>query len=110
MKPKQFYQYAAKWGNCLAIRIPNNIVKQLGVEPNTPLDVSIKKTEAGDATEQLLAAIKKLGPSLKRFSDQEILNSFVMARYSELTGANLPESYKKIQDIVSKILDGLKNP
>ncbi|HII71820.1 TPA: hypothetical protein HA265_03640 [Candidatus Woesearchaeota archaeon] len=107
MKSNAFQGYAAKWGNCLAVRIPNNIAKEMGIEPDTPLDVKITKTPKGDATQQLLAALKRLNPSLKKFSDQEILNSFVMSRYAELTGGEVPEKYLKIQDEVAKILDQL---
>ena len=108
MKSRTFSQFAAKWGNCLAIRIPNNIVKEMGIEPDTPLDIKLIKTPKGDATQQLLQILKKLNPNLKRFSDQEIINSFVMTKYTELTGSEINPNYKKIQEEVSKVLDQLQ--
>ncbi len=107
MKSKTFEGYAAKWGNCLAIRIPNNVVKELGIEPDTPLDIKISKTPKGDATQQLLTVLKRLNPSLKKFSDQEIVSSFVMSKYGELTKKDIPEKYQKIQEEVSKVLNQL---
>ncbi|MFC1722657.1 AbrB/MazE/SpoVT family DNA-binding domain-containing protein [Nanoarchaeota archaeon] len=109
MKSRNFQGYSAKWGNCLAIRIPNNVVKELGLEPDTPVDIKLTKTPKGDATQQLLTVLKKLNPSLKKFSDQEILNSFVMSRYEELTGSKIPEKYKNIQEEVSSVLGKLNS-
>jgi len=108
MKSKTFEGYAAKWGNCLAVRIPNNVVKELGIEPDTPLVVKMSKTPKGDATQQLLTVLKKLNPNLKKFSDQEIISSFVMSKYGELTGRNIPEKYKKVQEEVSKVLQEIQ--
>ncbi len=108
MKSRTFTQYAAKWGNCLAVRIPNNIIKDLGIEPDTPLDIKISKTPKGDAIQQLLEVFKKLNPSLKKYSDQEILNSFVMEKYTELTGSEIDPKYKDIQDKVSYVLKNLQ--
>ena len=34
-----------KWGNSLALRIPKPFARQIGLEPNSPVELSIRGTE-----------------------------------------------------------------
>ena len=37
--------HVQKWGNSLAIRIPKPIAGQIGLEPNSPVELSLRGTE-----------------------------------------------------------------
>ncbi|MGH7147108.1 MAG: AbrB/MazE/SpoVT family DNA-binding domain-containing protein [Nitrospiraceae bacterium] len=61
---------AQKWGNSLAVRVPNGIVQQAGLKVNDDLDIEVKKGAL--ILKPHLRHVYRLEDSLKRMTPQNV--------------------------------------
>jgi antitoxin MazE len=96
----------AKWGNSLAIRIPVEVVEQLGIGPNEEVEIKVTGENSFEVTrdrrrQDALEAMRKLAvplPAGYKFNREEIYDRFDRSVLGRSLKEFAPDSSQEIQD------------